>query len=101
MGRLVYYGLSCRFCGFQCSRGEGFMAPSGSRRTMLRCVDCGTALCERCVDKEHNFTLIGTTAKIGLAAITYGTSLLFTGLRNTEIKCLSCGSKNIKEVSSE
>lgn len=99
MGRLEYYGLTCQFCEFQSSRGVGLMSPRGESRPMFRCPDCGTILCSNCIEREHHFTPVGSTAKLGLAAATLGTSLLFTGVRKEEKKCLKCGSGRIKKIS--
>lgn len=98
MGQLEYYGLVCNFCDFQSSHGVGFMAPKGEVRRIYRCPDCGTVLCSKCIDREHHFTPVGSTAKLGLAAVTLGASLLFTGVRKEQLKCLKCGSGRIRDV---
>ena len=97
MGRKEYIGLPCNFCGFQCYVEKGLFGGE-EKRTMYRCPDCGTCLCEKCVDREKHFTAVGSTLKAGLAVATCGISLIATGLRKEEKKCLKCGSKKVKEI---
>ncbi len=97
MGRKEYFGLPCNFCGFQCYDEKGFFGEKVTRK-MYRCPDCGTSLCEECIDSEKHFTAVGSTVKAGLAAATCGISLVATGLRKEEKKCLKCGSKKIKKI---
>lgn len=97
MGRKEYYGLACNFGGFQCYE-EKRLFGGEQKRVMYRCVDCGTSLCEKCIDNEKHFTAVGSTLKADAAVATCGLSLIFTGLRKEEKKCLKCGSKKVREV---
>jgi hypothetical protein len=98
MTKKEYYGMSCNFCNFQCFRETGFFGGAGESREIFRCPDCGTVLCENCTDSEKHFKPIGSTLKAGLAVATMGVSLIGTGLRMTDKKCLKCGSKRLREV---
>lgn len=85
-----YFGLPCQFCGHR--RQEMWF---GSNRDMFRCVDCGTVLCENCIDWK--FTAVGSTIKGALAISTIGLSKIITGSVKKP-KCMKCKSINVKAV---
>ena len=100
MARKEYYGLTCSFCGFQSYDEKGLFSGSGVHRDTYRCADCGTTLCEKCINEKKEFTPVGSTFKAGLGVATMGASLLFTGIRKSTKLCLKCNSEKIKKISS-
>ena len=96
---VISVSLPCQFCG----KSAGMLS---SRSNMYRCTNCGTVLCDNCVDvkKGHISVLrtICTLISVVLAFFTVGLTLIiafFVGFRPSWKACTKCGGRTMKEIS--